>query len=85
MVKRAAVDGSEALVAFIAASPPLSSAEIAALDGRLRQRLPFHLIPALIQQCRALPKTAQGEVLQQCLPASIWVSGQAACRSYWPV
>ena len=61
-VIRRGPNGQEALVAFIATSGLLSSAEMTALDGRLRQRLPFHLIPALIQPCAALPRTTQGEV-----------------------
>ena len=86
-MKRRAPDGTEALVAFIAISSPLSSTEMTVLDSRLRQRLPFYLIPALIQPCHSLPRTAHGEVrpassraldLAECMPATN-DRGSAAC------
>ena len=60
--------GRDALVAYISSQPQLSSAELAQLDGRLRGRLPFHLVPALLQPSeRPLPVQAHGEVGECCL------------------
>ena len=56
-------DGREAVVAYLSSQPRLSASELAVLDGRLRGRLPFHLIPALLQPGQdPLPMMAHGEV-----------------------
>ena len=76
-VLRSDPSGRDALVAYLSSQPRLSADELARLDGKLRGRLPFHLVPALLQPSeRPLPEQAHGEV---CTHVQVLVYITIAC------
>ncbi len=66
VVARAAPSGSQALVAYIVLTGPVSASE---LRAGLKAKLPDYMVPGAIVFLEALPLTPSGKVDRQALPA----------------
>ncbi|HEX7241194.1 MAG TPA: amino acid adenylation domain-containing protein, partial [Longimicrobiaceae bacterium] len=61
--------GERRLVAYLTAAPGAALPEAAELRGRLRERLPEHMVPSAFVALDALPLTPHGKLDRRALPA----------------